>query len=121
MKKKLEERNEAWVAELSGVLWAYQTTQNTFTGETLFSLAFSADMVIPSEIGVPSHRVEYFDEAENASLIASNFDLVAEKRARAELRITIYHHRISGLYEKKGTPLIIQEMRFGLEDGNSEH
>lgn len=53
------------------------------------------------EIGVPSHRVEYFDEAENTSLVASNLDLVVEKKARTELRTAIYQHRISGLYEKK--------------------
>lgn len=100
LKKKLEERKGAWVDELPGVLWAYRTTQNTSTGETPFSLAFGVDAVIPAEIGVPSHRVEYFDEAENASLAATSLDLVAEKRARAELRIAAYQHRISGLYKK---------------------
>ena len=77
--------------------------------------------MIPVEIGVPSHRVEYFDEAKNTSLVALNLDLVAEKRARAELRTAIYQHRISGIYEKKGTPLILQERRFDLEKSNSEH
>ena len=104
LKKKLEERKGAWVDELPGVLWAYRTTQNTSTRETPFSLAFGVDAVIPAEIGVPSHRVEYFDEAENTSLVASNLDLVAEKRARAELRTAIYQHRISGLYEKRVRP-----------------
>ena len=60
--------------------------------------------MIPAEIGVPSHRVEYFDEVENTSLIASNLDLVAEKRDRAEFKTTIYQHRISGLYEKRVRP-----------------
>ena len=107
LKKKLEERKEAWVDELPGVLWAYRTTQNTSTRETPFSLAFGVDAVIPAEIGVPSHIVKYFDEVDNTSLVASNLNLVAEKRARAELRTTIYQHRISGLYEKKGTPSIL--------------
>ncbi|XP_052297124.1 uncharacterized protein LOC127902305 [Citrus sinensis] len=69
LKKKLEERNGAWVDMLSGVLWAYRTTQNTSTSETPFSLAFGVDAIIPAEIGVPSHKVEYFDEVKNTSLI----------------------------------------------------
>ena len=93
-----------WVDKLLGVLWAYRTTQNTFTGKILFSLTFGVDVVILAEIGVPSHRVEYFDEVENTSLIASNIDLVAEKKARAELRTTMYQHRIAGLYEKRVCP-----------------
>ncbi|XP_052295784.1 uncharacterized protein LOC127901823 [Citrus sinensis] len=101
LKKKLEERKGAWVDELPRVLWAYRTTQNTSTRETPFSLAFDVDAVIPAEIGVPSHRVEYFDEAENTSLVASDLDLVAKKRARAELRTAIYQHHILGLYEKR--------------------
>ena len=101
MKKKLEERKGAWVDELPGLMWAYRTTQNTSTGKTSFSLAFDVDAVILVEIGVPSHRVEYFDKAENTSLIASNLDLVAEKRVRAKLRTSMYQYRISGLYEKK--------------------
>ncbi|XP_024039539.1 uncharacterized protein LOC112098145 [Citrus clementina] len=104
LNKRLEERNGAWVDELPGVLWAYRTTQNTSTRETPFSLAFGIDAVIPAKIGVPSHRVEYFNEAENTSLVFSNLDLVAEKRARAELMTAIYQHRISGLYEKMVRP-----------------
>ena len=90
LKKRLEERKGAWVDELPGVLWAYRTTQNISTGETPFSLAFGTDAVIPAEIGIPSHRTAYFDEAENASLIASNLDFVEEKRAKAELKVAIY-------------------------------
>ena len=101
LKKKVEERNGAWVDELSRVLWAYRTTQNTSTRETPFSFVFGVDAVISAEIGVPSHRVEYFDEAENTFLVASNLDLVAKKRVRAKLRTTIYQYHISGLYEKR--------------------
>ena len=104
LKKRLEERNGAWVDELPGVLWAYRTTQNISTGETPFSLAFGTDAVIPAEIRIPSHRTAYFDKAENASLIASNLDFVEEKRAKAELKVAIYQHRVSDLYDKRVRP-----------------
>ena len=104
LKKRLEERNGAWVDELPGVLWAYRTTQNISTGETPISLAFGTDAIIPTEIGIPSHRTAYFDEAEIASLIASNLDFVEEKMAKAELKVAIYQHRVSDLYDKRVRP-----------------
>ena len=104
LKKKLEEMNRAQVDELPYVLWAYRTTQNTSTGKTPFYLAFGTDAVIPAEIEIPSHRTAYFDEAENASLIASSLDLVEEKRAKAKLKVAIYQHRISDLHDKWDAP-----------------
>lgn len=34
-------------------------------------------------------------------MIAPSLDLVEEKRAKAELKVAIYQHCISGLYDKK--------------------
>ena len=101
LKKRLEERKGAWVVELPGVLWAYRTTQNTLTGEILFSLAFGTGAVIPAEIGIPCHRTAYFDKAENAFLTASSLDLVEEKWAKAKLKVAIYQHRVFDLYDKR--------------------
>lgn len=47
-----------------------------------FSLAFETNVVIPTEIGIPSHWIANFDEAENAYLIASNLELMGEKGAK---------------------------------------
>ena len=41
------------------------TTHKTAMGETLFALAFGHEKVITAEIGVGTHRVEYFDEEQN--------------------------------------------------------
>ena len=103
-KKRLKEKKGAWVDELPGLLWAYRTTQNASTQETHFSLIFETDAVILAEIGIPSYRTAYFDEVENASLIAPSLDLVKEKRAKAELRVAIYQHRVLVLYDKKVRP-----------------
>lgn len=56
LKKKLEKAKEKWVAELLGVLWAYQTTLGCPTGNTPFTLAYGMDAVIPIEIGMPIAR-----------------------------------------------------------------
>ena len=65
MKIRLEKKKGAWVDELPGVLWAYRTTSKTATGETPFALAFGYEAVIPAEIGVETHRTEYFNEEQN--------------------------------------------------------
>lgn len=80
LKKKLEEKKGAWVDKLPNVLWAYQTTRNISTEEMSFSLAFRTDAILPVEIGMPSYKTEYFDEAENTYLIAYSLDLMAKKK-----------------------------------------
>ena len=39
IKKRLKKAKGRWADELPGVLWAYQTTTRTSTGETPFSLS----------------------------------------------------------------------------------
>lgn len=45
-----------------GLLWAYRISPRTTTGEPPFKLAYGADVVIPAEVGIKSHRVLHFDE-----------------------------------------------------------
>ncbi|KAK3019471.1 hypothetical protein RJ639_005155 [Escallonia herrerae] len=49
IKKKPDEVKGLWVDELSKILWAYNTTTRTSTGETPFSLSFGTDALIPVE------------------------------------------------------------------------
>lgn len=55
LKTKLEEKNGAWIDELPGVLWAYNTSHKTATRETPFALAFGHEAVMLTEIGVTTH------------------------------------------------------------------
>ncbi|GKV35996.1 hypothetical protein SLEP1_g44183 [Rubroshorea leprosula] len=54
IKPRLDQLKTKWVDELNNVLWAYQTTSRTATGETPYHLAFGTEAVIHVEIGVPS-------------------------------------------------------------------
>ena len=65
----------AWVDELPGVLWAYQTTCQTATKETLFSMTYQTEAVIPAEIGEPSFRMEKIDSDLNDQGLFLNLDL----------------------------------------------
>jgi len=57
IKKKLEDAKGKWVDELHSVLWAYRIMERIPIRETPFILAYEFEAVIPTEIGLPSHRV----------------------------------------------------------------
>ena len=56
LKKRLEWAKEKWVDELLGVLWAYRTTFRRPTRITHFVLAYGMEVVIPTEIGMPTAK-----------------------------------------------------------------
>lgn len=86
MKIKLGEKNGAWVNELPGVLWVYWTTYKTTTRETSFVLAFDHEVVVPAEIRIGTHRMEYFDEEQNDDKMCLNLDMLEEKRKKRPRR-----------------------------------
>ena len=49
LKKKLDNAKGRLVEELLHVLWTYRTTPWRLTGETLFSMSYGAEAVIPVE------------------------------------------------------------------------
>ncbi|GKV44829.1 hypothetical protein SLEP1_g51977 [Rubroshorea leprosula] len=69
IKPKLDQFKAKWVDELNSVLWAYQTTSRTATGEMPYHLTFGIEAVIPVEIGVLSLRVSHFDPVQNEQLL----------------------------------------------------
>ena len=61
LKKRLDGAKGKWAKELPNVLWAYRTTPRRSTGETLFSLTYGAEAVIPVEVNLCSAWVEGFN------------------------------------------------------------
>ena len=55
LKAKLENHKGAWLKELPHVLWAYRTTARTSTGETLFSMAYGVEAMVPVEVRMSFH------------------------------------------------------------------
>ena len=47
IKKMLDDAKGKWVEELPHILWTYRTTHRRSTGETLFSMTYGAEAVIP--------------------------------------------------------------------------
>ncbi|KAL2248708.1 UNVERIFIED_CONTAM: Retrovirus-related Pol polyprotein from transposon 17.6 [Sesamum indicum] len=81
----------SWFDELPGVLWAYQTTPRSSTGETPFCLVFGTDVLIPAEIGEESHRVTMYNSATNHEERLLDLEVIEEKREVAYTKML--HHK----------------------------
>ena len=90
IKTRLEGAKGIWPDELPNVLWAYRTTTRTPIRETPFGLAYGADAVIPTEVGLTSYRVENYNEDKNEEAMRLQLDLVDEVLATAEQRLAQY-------------------------------
>ena len=60
IKKRLDDAKGRWVEELPHVLWTYRTTPYWSTEETLFSMIYGVEAVIPLETGFPTMRTNAF-------------------------------------------------------------
>ena len=70
-------------------------------GETSFRLAYGADAVIPTEIGLTSYRVQSYTEDKNEEVMRLQLDLVDEVRAVAEQRLARYQNLMSKNYDSR--------------------
>ena len=80
LKKRLDDAKGRWVEELPHVLWTYRTTPRRSTRETLFSMTYGAEAVIPLENGFPTMRSSAFTLDGNNELLRWNLDLIEERR-----------------------------------------
>ncbi|KAK3030053.1 hypothetical protein RJ639_038464 [Escallonia herrerae] len=108
IKKKLDGVKGLWVDELPKILWAYNTTIRTPTGETPFSLLFGTEALIPVEIGFPSLRLTTYDPVQNVEALRANLDLLDERREQAAMCIAAYQHRVSKFYNQRVRPRMFQ-------------
>ena len=90
LKKRLDGAKGRWVEEFPNVLWAYRTTPKRSTGETLFSLTYGAEAVIPTEVNLCSARVVGFDPVQNDNLTLEHLDWLEECREAATIRLAEY-------------------------------
>ncbi|GKB05188.1 reverse transcriptase domain-containing protein [Tanacetum coccineum] len=72
--------------ELPHVLWAHRTMIKSSNKDTLFSLTYKMEAVIPAEIGMPTLRTTEMDIAQNNEALEINLDLLEERREKAAIR-----------------------------------
>ncbi|KAL0345984.1 UNVERIFIED_CONTAM: hypothetical protein Sradi_4429700 [Sesamum radiatum] len=104
LKTRLGFAKGAWVDELPSVLWAYQTTPRTTTGESPSNLCYGTEAVAPAEGGELSWRVKHYDSKSNAQGMRMNLELVEEAREKAAIRVAMYKARMAKVYNARVRP-----------------
>ena len=93
--------------ELPGVLWAYRTTARRPTGVSPFALTYEMEVVIPTEIDLPTVRTAMPDPAYEESMIRE-LDTSDELREAAAIRVASYQRRLGNSYNKRVKPRMFQ-------------
>ena len=107
----MDEAKGRWLDELPHVLWAYRTTPRRSTGETLFSMTYGFEIVIPLETGFLMIRTDQFDSNKNEQLLSASLDLVKERREIATIMLAHYQQKL-----KQGYNRVIKTRAFVLGD-----
>ena len=87
--------------ELPHVLWTYHTKPRRSIGETLFSMTYGSEAVIPLEVGFLTLRTERLNVEENDRLLSASLELIDERREVAMVRMAYYQQKLRQGYDKK--------------------
>ncbi|XP_074336963.1 uncharacterized protein LOC141674137 [Apium graveolens] len=101
LKTKLEERKGNWLEELPKVMWSYNTTPRSTTGETPFMLTYGYEAMVPVEVGLGSLRRDRYAERDAEVNQRLHLDLLEEARENSQLRVAAYQQRVIRYYNKK--------------------
>ncbi|KAI5317350.1 hypothetical protein L3X38_037057 [Prunus dulcis] len=85
----------------ANVLWAYPITKRKQTGESPFSLVYGTEVVIPTEIGLPTVRTLVVGSNDYEQQLAHNFDRLEEQREAAALRLANYQNQAANYFNKQ--------------------
>ncbi|GJV26974.1 reverse transcriptase domain-containing protein [Tanacetum coccineum] len=94
IKAKLGRERARWVDELPNLLWAHCTSLKQSSGEMPFSLTYESEVVIPVEIGMPTHRTMMIREGKNEDDLRLNMDLLQEMREAVAIREAKYNTKM---------------------------
>ncbi|XP_043813398.1 uncharacterized protein LOC110617319 [Manihot esculenta] len=78
-----------------------RTTPRTLTKETPFTLAFGTEAVVPIELQIPSHCVQFNNEDTNGEKLRSNLDVLEEISKEAQMRTTAYQQKAARYYNQR--------------------
>ncbi|XP_021600744.1 uncharacterized protein LOC110606305 [Manihot esculenta] len=101
LENRLDGVKKNWAAELNSILWAFRTTPQTPTKETPFALAFGTETVVPIELQIPSHCVQFNNEDTNDDKLRSNLDALEEIKEEAQVHTAAYQQKATRYYNQK--------------------
>ena len=82
IKKMLDDAKGKWVEELPHILWTYRTMHRRSTGETIFSMTYGAEAIIPLETGFPTLKTSLFSLNSNDNLLEKGFRSYQRKKRK---------------------------------------
>jgi len=109
LKRRLEKAKGSWAEEVPRKVWAYHTTEQSGTHETLFSLVYGCDAMIPVEIQESSSRLQNFVAEDSNEERRLNLDLLDEVREEARVKAEVVKRRIEQRYNSKVMPRQFRE------------
>ncbi|VFQ63102.1 unnamed protein product [Cuscuta campestris] len=101
IKKRLHELGTSWVEEVSYVVWAYRTTLRRAIVETPIALTYGFEAKVPTEVLVPSARVEAYDPSINEQLMELDAHFHQEIRDEAAMKMEEYQRHAKRYHDKK--------------------
>ncbi|KAC9170972.1 hypothetical protein E3N88_46271 [Mikania micrantha] len=111
LKKKLGSKKGKWAEELLFVLWADRTTTKNATGETPFSLVFGSEVVLSTEMIIPTAITSLQTIEANNEVLSQDIDTIDETRDIAKIRMATYQQNMAKSYNKN-----IRIRTFKIED-----
>ncbi|XP_057457130.1 uncharacterized protein LOC130748057 [Lotus japonicus] len=110
LKKRLGEAKGLWAEELITVIWAYNTTPQSTTGESPFKLTYGVDAMIPAELQDVTFRVATYNEDQNDMNRLVDLNLAVETQAEVRLRQAMVKHRSERRYNSR---VVMRQMKVG--------
>ena len=79
------------------------------TGNTLFALTYGTDVIIPTEVGMPTARTAVQGQRNEDDELARHLDWTNEARVAASIRMAAYQQKVAAYYNRRVRPRIFKE------------
>ena len=105
---RLKTRGTGWIDQVPSVLLLLRTTASRATGETLFSLVYGAEAMLPTELKEGSPRVRAYDEDSQRTQRIDDVNFLEEVRCRATVRSARYQQGLRRYHSRRVRPRELQ-------------
>ena len=109
---KMTDTYNDWLEYLPFALCAYRTSVCTSTGAIPYSLVYGMEVVLPTEVKIPSLRIQSQIELSEAEWACSQYEqlnMIDEKCMIAMCHGQLYQHRAERAFNKKVRPMVFEE------------
>ncbi|XP_075657069.1 uncharacterized protein LOC142627149 [Castanea sativa] len=120
---KMTDTYKDWHEYFPFVLCAYRTSVRTSTGATLYSLVYGMEVILPTEVEIPSLKIlsqKKLSEAEWARSQYEKLNMIDEKCITTMCHGQLYQRRVEQAFNKKVKPMVFEEQS-SLEEAQLGH